>query len=564
MGERAKDRETRASQDWLVVDPAGAARKNEYLSREACRSARDLATASVTGWNGTTGVSRGHSTSSRGYPFGKGRAEHISTRHHAMARHGMRQKTRSTRPREQLAFAWEEAGEARPEPSEGPTPPAAPERAGTLTHLMEQVVAADNMRRALKRVRANKGSPGVDGMTVQQLPEHLKEAWPGIRQALLDGTYQPQPVRRVEIPKPDGGKRQLGIPTVVDRLIQQAILQVLEPYYDPSFSRHSYGFRPGRSAHQALSAAQAHVASGKHWVVDLGALWAMEKFFDRVNHDVLLGRLARRIGDRCLLRLTRRYLEAGVLLNGVVIAREEGTPQGGPLSPLLSNILLDELDKELEKRGHSFCRYADDCNIYVRTRRAGERVMASVVRFLETKLRLKVNRAKSAVARPTERKFLGFRVWGTKQARLLIHPKSLERAKDTIRRITRRNRGVSLGRVLEELRTFTNGWVGYFWLAHTPSVFAELDEWTRRRLRCYQWKLWKKPRRRFLELRKAGVGPWLAAGVAYDGPGPWRVAGCPAMNRALGNTRLQDLGFHSLRERYTALVKERRQRLGLA
>jgi len=490
---------------------------------------------------------------------GTGRAEHTSTRHHAMARHGMRQKTRSPRRREQLAFDWEEAGEAQPEPSEGPTPGAAPERAGALTHLMEQVVAADNMRRALKRVRANKGSPGVDGMTVQALPEFLKMAWPGIRQALLEGTYQPQPVKRVEIPKPDGGKRQLGIPTVGDRLVQQAILQVLEPHYDPGFSPHSYGFRPGRSAHQALSTAQAHVAGGKHWVVDLD----LEKFFDRVNHDVLMGRLARRIGDRRLLRLIRRYLEAGVLLNGVVVEREEGTPQGGPLSPLLSNILLEELDKELEKRGHSFCRYADDCNIYVQSRRAGERVMASVVRFLETKLRLKVNREKSAVARPSERKFLGFRIRGTEKARLSIHPKSLKRAKDTIRRITKRNRGVSFARVLADLRTFTNGWVGYFWVAHTPSVFGELDEWTRRRLRCYQWKLWKKPRRRFLELQKAGVGPWLAAGVAYDGPGHWRVAGCPAMTRALGNNKLQDLGFHSLREKYAVLLQQGRERLGL-
>lgn len=272
-----------------------------------------------------------------------------------------------------------------------------------------------------------------------------------------------------------------------------------------------------------------------------------------------MGRLAQRIGDRRLLRLLRRYLEAGVLLNGVVVERDEGTPQGGPLSPLLSNILLDALDQELAKRGHSFCRYADDCNIYVQSRRAGERVMASVVRFLETKLRLRVNREKSAVARPAERKFLGFRILGTDLARLSLHPKSLKRAKDTIRRITKRNRGVSLGRVLEELRTFTNGWVGYFWVAHTPSVFQELDQWIRRRLRCYQWKLWKKPRRRFLELRKTGVGPWLAAGVAYDGPGYWRVAGCPALTRALGNRKLQALGYHSLRERYQALADSARR-----
>jgi RNA-directed DNA polymerase len=406
------------------------------------------------------------------------------------------------------------------------------------------------MRRALKRVRANKGSPGVDGMTVQQLPEFLKTHWPRIRQELREGSYQPQPVRRVEIPKPDGGKRQLGIPTVLDRLIQQAILQVLDRLYDATFSPHSYGFRPGKSAHQALEQARNYVASGKVWVVDLD----LEKFFDRVNHDLLMGRLAQRIGDKRLLRLLRRYLEAGVMMGGVVIEREEGTPQGGPLSPLLANILLDELDRELVRRGLPFCRYADDCNIYVQSQRAGERVMASVTRFLEKKLRLKVNREKSAVARPSQRKFLGYRIVGTKKARLGIAPKSLKRAKDTIRRITKRNRGVSLGRVLEELRTFTDGWVAYFWRARTPSVFQGLDEWTRRRLRCYQWKQWKTPRNRARELRKAGVGPWLAFGVAYDGPGLWRTAGCPAMSRALPNATLRQMGYHSLYERYQALA----------
>jgi len=459
----------------------------------------------------------------------------------------MRQKTR------QLAFDWEEAGEARPDPSGGSPPFPAPDRTGTLAHgLMEAIVDADNMRRALKRVRANKGSPGVDGMTVQQLPEFLSTHWPRLKQELLEGNYQPQPVKRVEIPKPDGGTRQLGIPTALDRLIQQAILQVLDRLYDPTFSPHSYGFRPGKSAHQALVSAREHVASGKEWVVDLD----LEKFFDRVNHDLLMGRLAQRIGDKRLLRLIRRYLEAGVMHHGVVIEREEGTPQGGPLSPLLANILLDELDRELARRGHSFCRYADDCNIYVQSQRAGERVMASVTRFLENRLRLKVNREKSAVARPSQRKFLGYRILGTKKARLGIAPKSLKRAKDTIRRITKRNRGVSLGRILEELRTFTDGWVAYFWRARTPSVFRELDEWTRRRLRCYQWKQWKTPRNRARELRKAGVGPWLAYGVAYDGPGLWRVAGCPAMSRALPNAKLRQMGYHSLYERYQALASE--------
>jgi len=465
----------------------------------------------------------------------------------------MRQPTReAARERAvQLAFDWEEAGEAQPGPSGGSRPGAAPRRAGALAPTrMEEVVDAANLRRALKRVRSNKGSPGVDGMTTKELPAYLKQAWPRLRQELLAGTYQPQPVLRVEIPKPGGGVRALGIPTVVDRFIQQAILQVLTPVYDPTFSRSSYGFRPGKSAHQALEAGRAHVASGKVWVVDLD----LEKFFDRVNHDVLLGRLAKRIGDPRVLRVIRRYLEAGVLADGVVIDRHEGTPQGGPLSPLLANILLDELDREVERRGHAFCRYADDIQIYVRSQRAGERVLASITRFLERTLRLKVNHAKSAVARSGERTFLGYRIRGRAQARLGVAPESVKRAKDTIRRITRRHRGVSLDRVLSELRTFTDGWVGYFWVARTPSVFQALDEWVRRRLRCYQWKQWKTPRRRARELRKAGAGPWLAWGMAYDGPGLWRAAGSPALARALPNAKLTHLGFHSLHDRYQALA----------
>lgn len=415
---------------------------------------------------------------------------------------------------------------------------------------MEAVVGAENLRRALRRVLVNKGSPGVDGMTVQELPEYLKREWLRLREELLEGRYRPQAVRRVEIPKDGGGVRELGIPTVVDRLIQQAILQVLTPLYDPTFSLRSYGFRPGKSAHQALEQAREYVASGRGWVVDID----LEKFFDRVNHDLLMGRLARRIGDKRLLRLIRRYLEAGVLLNGVVVERGEGTPQGGPLSPLLANILLDELDQELERRGHRFCRYADDCNIYVQSQRAGERVMASVTRFLEKKLRLKVNRAKSAVGRPSGREFLGYRILHVAQARLSIAPGSLNRAKDVIRRITKRNRGVSLERVLSELVTFTDGWVGYFWRARTPSVFQGLDEWIRRRLRCYQWKLWKKPHNRARQLLKAGIGRYLAWGTAYDGPGLWRAAGSPALQRALPNARLIQLGYHSLHTRYLSLA----------
>jgi group II intron reverse transcriptase/maturase len=418
---------------------------------------------------------------------------------------------------------------------------------------MEQVVAAANMRQALTRVKSNQGSPGIDGMTVRELDGSLREHWPRLRQELLEGRYQPQPVRRVEIPKPGGGVRQLGIPTVLDRLIQQALLQVLSPWYEPTFSPHSYGFRPGKSAHQALAAAREHVAAGHTWVVDLD----LEKFFDRVNHDVLMGKLAKRLDDRRVLRLLRRFLQAGVMLQGVVMERHKGTPQGGPLSPLLANILLHDLDQELERRGHRFCRYADDCNIYVRSQRAGERVMASVRRFLERKLRLRVNEEKSAVARPRERKFLGYRVVRRQgEAALSIAPTSLQRAKQTIRAITKRNRGVSVSRVLQELATFTDGWVAYFWQARTPSVFRQLDEWTRRRLRCFIWKQWKKPRRRAQELLKAGIGPWLAWGTAYDGPGLWRAAGSPALTQTLTNARLQQLGYHSLHERYVALAAE--------
>lgn len=333
----------------------------------------------------------------------------------------------------QLAFDWGEAGEARPDPGEGSPPAPAPDRVGALVQdLMEEVVAGQNLRRALKRVQANKGSPGVDGMTVQELADYLRQEWPRLRGALLVGQYRPQPVKRVELPKPDGGVRQLGIPTVVDRFIQQAVLQVLDSLYDPTFSPHSYGFRVGRSAHQALGQAKAYVEEGHGWVVDLD----LEKFFDWVNHDLLMGRLAKRIGDKRVLHLIRRYLEVGVLLNGVVVERWEGTPQGGPLSPLLANVLLDDLDRELQRRGHRFVRYADDCNIYVRSQRAGERVKASITRFLAGKLRLKVNEAKSAVARPRERTFLGLRIRGVKTARLGIAPESVKRAKDTIRRLT--------------------------------------------------------------------------------------------------------------------------------
>jgi RNA-directed DNA polymerase len=463
----------------------------------------------------------------------------------------------------QLALNLEGAGETQPDLGRGIEAQAATSSevslastggsvspTGLAHNLMELVVAAQNMRAASKKVRSNKGSPGVDGMTVDQLEAHLREAWPKLREALLSGAYAPSTIRRVDIPKPDGGTRQLGIPTVIDRLVQQALLQVLEPLYDPTFSPHSYGFRPGKSTHQALEAARQHVATGHNWVVDLD----LEKFFDRVNHDILMGRLAKRIGDKRVLRLIRQYLQAGVLVDGVVMARDEGTPQGGPLSPLLANILLDDLDKELEKRGHRFCRYADDCNIYVLSERAGHRVMESVTRFIERKLKLRVNKDKSAVARPKERKFLGQRVLGGRDHTYLgVHPKSVLRAKKRIRQTTKRNRGVSLDRVLRELAWFTNGWVIYHRHARCSELLKKLDEWIRRRLRCYQWKQWKTWRNRAEQMRKAGVGRYLAYGVAHNNEGPWKSAGTPAMTQALTNARLKSMGFHSLHERYVAL-----------
>jgi RNA-directed DNA polymerase len=458
---------------------------------------------------------------------------------------GVQQNTR------QLAFDWGEAGEAQPNLSEGREPRSASARRGALAQgLMEAIVAAGNLRSALKRVRRNKGGPGGDGMTVEDLPDYLKQEWPRIKQELMEGRYQPQPVKRVLIPKPGGGTRQLGVPTVVDRFIQHAILQVLTPLYDPTFSPRSYGFRPGKSAHQAVTQAREHVARGKAWVVDID----LEAFFDRMNHDVLMGRLAKRIGDRALLRLIRRYLEAGILADGIVIDREEGTPQGGPLSPLLANVLLDELDRELERRGHTFCRYADDCNIYVASERAGTRVMETVTRFLERRLRLRVNRSKSRVARVRERTFLGFRIHQIAKARVSIAPESLREAKRTIRRITKRNRGASMRQMLAELGRFTDGWVGYFALARARSVFEALDQWVRRRVRCYQWKQWKTPRTRARALRQVGIGRWLAYGTAYDGPGLWRAAGSPALTRALPNTRLTALGYRCLVDRYDALT----------
>jgi RNA-directed DNA polymerase len=353
---------------------------------------------------------------------------------------------------------------------------------------MEEVCGRENCLRALRRVKANKGSPGIDSMKVSELPGHLKQHWPAIREQLLNGTYKPQPVRRVEIAKPDGGVRQLGIPTVLDRFIQQAVMQVLQSRWDATFSEHSHGFRPQRSAHQAVAKAQQYIAAGQRWVVDLD----LEKFFDRVNHDRLMAAIARRVNDKRMLKLIRSFLESGVMENGLVSAVEEGTPQGGPLSPLLSNLVLDELDRELERRQHRFVRYADDCNIYVASERAGKRVMQSVSRFIQRRLKLKVNETKSAVARPQERKFLGFSFTGGAGVKRRIAPKALLRCKQRVRELTRRTRGISLEQMTKELASYLRGWKGYFGYCQTPSVLHGLDQWIRRRLRSVIWKQKKR------------------------------------------------------------------------
>jgi RNA-directed DNA polymerase len=410
---------------------------------------------------------------------------------------------------------------------------------------MEEVCQRSNLEEALRRVRANRGSPGVDGITVDGLVEHLKQHWPAIREQLLQGTYQPQPVKRVEIPKPDGGVRKLGIPTALDRFIQQAVLQVLQKRWDPTFSPHSYGFRPRRSAHQAVAAAQGFIAEGFRFVVDLD----LEKFFDRVNHDILMGRIAQRINDPRLLRLIRAFLNAGVMENGLVSPTDEGTPQGGPLSPLLSNIVLDDLDRELTRRGLRFARYADDCNIYVRSRRAGERVMHSVTRFLTTRLKLKVNEQKSAVARPWERKFLGFSFTAGKAPKRRIAPKALLRFKEQVRELTRRTRGVSLDAMVTKLSRYLQGWRGYFAFCETPSVLRDLDSWIHRRLRAVAWKQWRTGATKFAELRKRKVSRDLAAQTAGSCHGPWRLSKSPALHFAFPTAYFTSLGLPKLAAR---------------
>lgn len=412
--------------------------------------------------------------------------------------------------------------------------------------LLEAVVERKNMRLALKQVERNSGAAGVDNMTVAQLRTYLREHWLGVKEELLAGGYQPQPVLKVEIPKPGGkGMRMLGIPTVLDRLLQQAIHQVISPLFDPSFSESSYGFRPQRSAHQAVLKARQYVREGRRWVVDID----LEKFFDRVNHDILMSRLARRIKDKRVLRLIRRYLQAGMMSKGLTTIRREGTPQGGPLSPLLSNILLDELDKELERRGHKFCRYADDCNIYVRSRSAGERVLKSLTTFLERRLRLKVNAEKSAVARPWERKFLGYSFTSQRETRLKVAPASVQRLKEKLREIFRRGRGRNLSKLIEEeLTPLLRGWLNYFRLAEVKGIFEELDGWIRRKLRNLIWRNWKRPFRRAKNLMQRGLAKAQALKSAANGRGPWWNAGAAHMHLALPKSYFDRCGLLSLLE----------------
>jgi RNA-directed DNA polymerase len=418
------------------------------------------------------------------------------------------------------------------------------ESPASTDRLMEEVCERENLKEALRRVKANRGSAGVDGMTIGGITDHLKQHWPAIRARLLNGTYEPKPVRRVEIPKPEGGMRKLGIPTVLDRFIQQAVLQVLQRRWDRTFSRHSYGFRPGRSAHQAVAQAQHYIAEGYGWVVDLD----LEKFFDRVNHDKLMGRIAQRVEDKRLLKLIRAFLNAGVMENGLVGPNVEGTPQGGPLSPLLSNLVLDELDRELERRGHRFVRYADDSNIYVRSERAGQRVMESVTRFITEKLQLTVNEAKSAVARPQNRKFLGFSFTAGPEVKRIIAPKALDRFKARIREITRRTKGVSIETTIAELAPYMRGWRSYFGFCETPDALVYLTRWVRLRLRAALWRQWKTPRRRRAALLALGVRPRLASNTAGSGLGPWYLARAKALSVGLSNAYFKSLGLPTLIE----------------
>ena len=415
------------------------------------------------------------------------------------------------------------------------------------SRLLEDVLERNNMLEAMYRVIRNKGSYGIDGMKTDELREHVKKTWATVKTKLLEGKYNPSPVRRVEIPKPDGGVRSLGIPTVQDRMIQQAIAQVLSKLYEPTFSESSFGFRPNRGAKNAIKQSETYINQGYKWVIDMD----LEKFFDKVNHNILMGKLEKKIKDKRLLKLIRKYLESGVLINGIKVSSEEGTPQGGPLSPLLANIMLDDVDKELEKRGHKFCRYADDCNIYVKSKRAGLRVMDSITRIIENELKLKVNKDKSAVDIVSKRKFLGFSFYFVKGvAKIRIHEKSIKRFKEKVKSITNRNRGISMDLRLLKLNDSIKGWINYFGIANAKRKLLELDKWIRRRLRACIWKQWKKIRTRYRNLVKLGIDNWKAWEYASTRKGHWKISGSPILSKSLHNKYLESIGFVSLTQTY--------------
>jgi len=416
--------------------------------------------------------------------------------------------------------------------------------------MLERILSRENLLLALERVEKNKGSHGVDQMPVESLREYFVEHWHVLKDEILSGTYQPKPVRRVEIPKPNGGMRKLGIPTVIDRFLQQAIAQVLTQIYDPSFSHQSYGFRPNKRGHDAVRQARNYIKEGKRWVVDID----LEKFFDKVNHDRLMQKLSERITDRRVLQLIRRYLQAGVMERGLVQPNTEGTPQGGPLSPLLSNIVLDELDKELETRGLSFVRYADDCNIYVRSKRAGLRTMKNITKFVEGKLKLKVNQQKSAVDRPWKRRFLGFSLTSEKQSpKIRIHKESIKRFKQRVRELTSRKHSIDMERRIERLNRYLVGWLGYYQLAETLTIFRDMDSWIRRRLRMIRWKEWKRTKTKHANLMKLGIDKWKAWEWANSRKAYWRISNSPVLHRTLGNKYWQSLGLKSLLNRYETM-----------